>query len=242
MTRLAAFRLMSSRRNAIFALLIAVAVHAGLALGLVAYFRHAPGPEALATLDLSSVDLSFAEKDDETAAVTPSLPSVAEPKPPRPKAVEAPPPPEDLTLPRPPDPAAMRFAEPAETHPVMKTPEKAVEKPKEPQARPAVAAPSAPAVAPKQARVDAPPKPKRTIRPDYPRRARQRGEEGEVTLEICVDAEGRVDAVEVVGSSGFAELDEAAVRAARAARFTPARSGDRSVASTARLKLAFRLR
>lgn len=233
---------MTSSRNAFFAVLIAVAVHAGLALGLVAYFRHAPGPDALATLDLSSVDLSFAEQDDETAAVAPSMPSVAEPAPPQPKAVEAPPPPEERALPRPPDPAAMTFAEPEETRPDMKTPEKVIEKPKEPVAPPKVAAPSAPAAAPKQARVDAPPKPRRTIRPDYPRRARQRGEEGEVTLEIRVDAEGRVDSVEVVGSSGFADLDEAAVRAARAARFTPARSGDRSVASTARLKLAFRLK
>ena len=233
---------MTSSCNAFFAVLIAVAVHVGLALGLVAYFRHAPEPEALATLDLSSVDLSFAERDDEMAAVAPSMPSVAEPKPPQPKSVEAPPPPEDRALPRPPDPAAMTFAEPEETRPVMKTPETVFEKQKEPETPTKVAAPSAPAAAPKQARVDAPPKPKRTIRPDYPRRARQRGQEGEVTLEIRVDAEGRVDSVEVVGSSGFAELDDAAVRAARAARFTPAKSGERSVASKARLTLAFRLK
>lgn len=233
---------MSSSRNVILAILIAVAVHVGLALGLVAYFRYAPEPEALATLDLSSVDLSFAEQDDETAAVAPSMPSAAGPSPPQPKSVEAPPPPVDLSRPQPPDPAAMTFAEPEETRPVMKTPETAVEKPIKPEAPPKAAAPSAPAVAPKQARVDAPPKPRRTIRPDYPRLARQRGEQGEVTLEIRVDAEGRVDSVEIVGSSGFAELDDAAVRAARAARFTPAKSGDRSVASTARLTLAFRLK
>ena len=41
---------------------------------------------------------------------------------------------------------------------------------------------------------------------------------------------------------GFPELDEAAVRAARAAKFSPARSGRDPVASTARLKLQFKLK
>ena len=97
-------------------------------------------------------------------------------------------------------------------------------------------------MAPRQARLDAPPKPKRNIRPDYPKGARQRGEQGDVILEIRVNAEGTVDDVKVVTSSGFAELDEAAVKAARAAKFSPARSGHVPVASTARLKLQFKLK
>ena len=96
--------------------------------------------------------------------------------------------------------------------------------------------------APRQARLDAPPKPKRNIKPDYPKEARQRGEQGDVVVEIRVNAEGTVDAVTVAASSGFPELDEAAVRAARAAKFSPARSGRDPVASTARLKLQFKLK
>ena len=63
-----------------------------------------------------------------------------------------------------------------------------------------------------------------------------------VVLEIRVNAEGTVDDVKVATSSGFAELDEAAVKAARAAKFSPARSGHDLVASTARLKLQFKLK
>jgi protein TonB len=97
-------------------------------------------------------------------------------------------------------------------------------------------------VAPKQARIDAPPKPLRTIKPDYPKGARQRGEEGDVVLELHVTAQGTVDEVKIVRSSGFGELDSAALRAARTARFTPAKRGRDAVASTARLTLTFTLK
>ena len=90
--------------------------------------------------------------------------------------------------------------------------------------------------------MDAPPKPKRNIKPDYPKGARQRGEQGDVILEIRVNAEGTVDDVRVATSSGFTELDEAAIRAAKAAKFSPARSRHGPVASTARLKLQFKLK
>ena len=99
-----------------------------------------------------------------------------------------------------------------------------------------------PQEAPRQARIDAPPRPKKTIRPHYPDGARRRGEQGDVVLEIRVEEDGSVGDVKVVTPSGFGELDDAAVRAVRAARFTPARSGDAAVASTARLTLTFRLK
>ena len=98
-----------------------------------------------------------------------------------------------------------------------------------------------PVPAPKQARVDAPPRPLKTIRPDYPEGARQRNEEGDVTLELAISAKGRVDSVTVVKSCGFAELDAAAVRAAQRARFTPAKSRSMAVAATARLTISFKL-
>ena len=69
-----------------------------------------------------------------------------------------------------------------------------------------------------------------------------RGEEGDVVLSLHVTASGEVDRVEVVASSGFADLDEAAVKAAQKARFTPARSGSRRVDAHARLTLTFKLR
>ena len=68
------------------------------------------------------------------------------------------------------------------------------------------------------------------------------GIEGETTLELTVDAAGRVSSVTVAVSSGHPELDVAAVRAVKAAEFTPAQSGGSPVESSARLKLVFRLK
>ena len=154
------------------------------------------------------------------------MPEVEPPKPREEKPPEA----ERAEDPLPPDPAAPKLAEPEPEREQMETPN--IPPP----------APPAPAVAPKQAKIDAPPKPHKTIKPDYPKGARQRGEQGEVILEIRVNAAGIVDRVDIVSSCGFPELDEAAVRAARTARFTPAKSGGSPVASTARLKLDFKLK
>ena len=211
------------------AIIASVAAHGLVAVGIVAYMKYAPGPTAVATLDLSSVDLSFAEDEDETAAVSPTMPAMPEVEPPKPRE-EKPPEAERAEDPLPPDPSAPKLAEPEPEREQMETPN--IPPP----------APPAPAVAPKQAKIDAPPKPHKTIKPDYPKGARQRGEQGEVILEIRVNAAGIVDHVDIVSSCGFSELDEAAVRAARTARFTPAKSGGSPVASTARLKLDFKLK
>ena len=211
------------------AIIASVAAHGLVAVGIVAYMKYAPGPTAVATLDLSSVDLSFAEDEDETAAVSPTMPAMPEVEPPKPRE-EKPPEAERAEDPLPPDPAAPKLAEPEPERERMETPE--IPPP----------SPPAPAVAPKQAKIDAPPKPHKAIKPDYPKGARQRGEQGDVVLEIRVNAAGIVDRVDVISPSGFSELDEAAVRAARAARFTPAKSGGSAVASTARLTLTFKLK
>ena len=211
------------------AIVASVAVHGLVAVGIVAYMKYAPGPTAIATLDLSSVDLSFAEDEDETAAVSPTMPAAPEVEPLKPRE-EKPPEAEKAEDPLPPDPTAPKLVEPEPEREQMETP--SIPPP----------SPPAPAVAPKQAKIDAPPKPHKTIKPDYPKGARQRGEQGDVVLEIRVNAAGIVDRVDIVFSCGFSELDEAAVRAARTARFTPAKSGGSPVASTARLTLNFKLK
>lgn len=216
---------------------VSILLHGLVAVGLVAYLEYAPHPDVLATLDLSSVELSFAEEVQEIAAVAP-MPAAAERRPPKPK-VDEPPPEAKLEKPLPPDAGEVRFPEPKEDA-RLKT--KDVKKKDERRETKDVKAVSAPTVAPRQARLDAPPRPKRNIRPDYPKGARQRGEQGDVVLEIRVNAEGTVDDVKVATSSGFVELDEAAVKAAKAAKFSPARSGRDPVASTARLKLQFKLK
>ena len=217
--------------RAIVAILVSILIHGLIAAGLIAYLEYAPQPDVLATLDLTSVELSFAEEEQETAAVAPQLPaSQAASKPPQ----DEKPPEVKSEKPLPPDPPSPKFPEPKETVEKMKA-EKVHSTPTH------STCPSSP-VAPRQARLDAPPKPKRNIRPDYPKGARQRGEQGDVVLEIRVNAEGTVDGVKVAVSSGFAELDEAAIKATKAAKFSPARSGHDPVASTARLTLKFKLR
>ncbi len=220
---------------------VSIALHGVLAAGIAVLVSRAPGPSALATLDLSSVDLSFAEEEDATAAAVPSAPEPA-PEPAVPPA-EGPPIAERPDDPPPPRPEPPVPPEPAPDREQMTAPElpPVPDEPQKPKEERPQAAPS-PAAAPRQAKIDAPPKPRRAIRPDYPKGARQRGEQGNVVLEIRVGAEGAVDGVEVVSSCGFPELDEAAVRAAKEARFTPAKAGGSPVASTARLSLLFRLR
>ena len=213
-------------KNLILALAASLLLHGLVAVGLVAYLEYAPQPDVLATLDLSSVELSFAEQVEETAAVAPTPAAAAERRTPKPK-VDEPPPKAKLEKSLPPEAGEIKFPEPREDARLQTEDAKAV---------------SVPTAAPRQARLDAPPKPKRNIRPDYPKGARQRGEQGDVVLEIRVNAEGTVDGVKVAVSSGFAELDEAAIKAAKAARFSPARSGHDAVASTARLKLQFKLK
>jgi protein TonB len=213
------------------ALCISIALHGMIAVGIVAYLEYAPVPENLVALDLSSVELSFAEQDDESAPVSSSIPAPAPAEPPTPRK-EKPPSPDtdepDLQVP--PSAGEAHVPEPEPEHETMKTPE--IPPPSE----------AAPEIAPKQARIDAPPKPEKTIRPQYPRSARLRGEQGDVVMEMHIDENGTVDLVEVASSSGFPELDEAAVRAVRSARFTPAKSDGKSVASTARVTLTFRLK
>lgn len=225
------------------AILLSVLFHATLAAALALYVEYAPAPDALAQLDLTSVELSFAETEDETAAVQPArasapdepVPDVPPPEPERPPESE---PPKEL----PPELDALKLPDPQPERPPLETPKVAPPK-EEPPPRPPVAASApAPAVAPRQARVDAPPRPRKSIRPDYPKGSRLRGEQGDVLLEIGVAAQGTVSHVAVVASSGFPELDESAVKAARAARFHPARAGGQAISSTVRLTLKFRLR
>lgn len=208
-----------------WAIVIALAVHALIALALVVYVEFGIESETSVTLDLSSVELSFADEADETApsrsaverAPQPSLP----PETPRPAAEP------DLPDELPPDPAAFKLPEPE------------VERPRMAVAEPA---PDEPQAAPRQAKIDAPPRPKKAIRPEYPRLSRLRGEQGDVIVEIVVNERGTVDEVTVVASSGYSELDAAAVKAAKAAKFNPAKADGAAVRSTARLTLNFQLK
>ena len=237
------------------ALSLSLAVHALVALAAAWWLEDSSGPYDLVALDLSSVELSFAESVEESAAPTAAAAagggSTAEAQPrtvprevPRPEfeppAVELSVPIEDFTPP-PPEPvnaeivpSKMAESKNAEIKPLeMTEPEKAES---EPAPTPTAAA------APRQARIDAPPRLKANIKPDYPLESRRRGEAGDVVLELEIGPDGKAAEVRVVASPGFPLLEEAAVKAVRRARFKPATANGSPVSATIRLTLNFRLK
>ena len=209
----------------------ALAVHAFLAAAIVLYIDYAPRPTVTAELDLSSVELSFSDEKLENPTTVATLPPAARHEVPAPKPIELPPEvrPEKAL---PPDPSDYKFPEPKVETKIQ---------PSQPSQTPQPSQPSQPSSL-SQARVDAPPRPRRAIRPEYPKGARLRGEQGNVILEIEIGADGVCVAAKVAVSCGFAELDAAAVKAALAARFVPAKAGNSPVSSVARLTLSFRLK
>jgi len=80
-----------------------------------------------------------------------------------------------------------------------------------------------------------------TAVPEYPRRARQMGIEGAVTLEVDVDLAGVPQAVRVISSSGRTDMDQAAKEAVLQWRFAPAASEAEPAVRKAVIVIAFRL-
>ena len=80
------------------------------------------------------------------------------------------------------------------------------------------------------------------IVPVYPRAARRKGHEGNVTVAAVVTETGVVASADVVASSGYVELDDAALAAVRTARFAPATEEGVCVSGRVRLVIAFKLK
>jgi protein TonB len=59
------------------------------------------------------------------------------------------------------------------------------------------------------------------VKPIYSKRAKQQGWEGTVVLSFLVDANGNVFNIQVVRSSGYADLDNAAIQALEQWKFAP---------------------
>ena len=90
---------------------------------------------------------------------------------------------------------------------------------------------------------DTPPRPiKKTIKIVYPELLKKAGIEGKVILWLHLDEKGKVDKILVNISSGNAALDDAAVKAMRAARFTPALQRDTAVPVWIQYPVTFKLK
>lgn len=77
--------------------------------------------------------------------------------------------------------------------------------------------------------------------PYYPPQMVREGAEGTVVLSIYILADGRVGEVKLVSSSGYAKLDESAMREAKKWRFVPGTSDGRPLAMWKKLPVTFRL-
>lgn len=77
--------------------------------------------------------------------------------------------------------------------------------------------------------------------PEYPRRSRRAGETGKVVLRVLVTPDGGAGEVRLHDSSGFEQLDEAAIAAVQRWRFVAARKGDTAVAAWVVVPLRFDL-
>jgi len=83
---------------------------------------------------------------------------------------------------------------------------------------------------------------KAKVEPVYPPEARRRGLEGEVRVRVKITDSGRVEAAEVLRSSGYASMDKAALEAARRMSFNPARRGGDTVSDVANITFRFSLK
>lgn len=92
-----------------------------------------------------------------------------------------------------------------------------------------------------EAQGDALPRPLENPPPQYPPSAVAARQEGTVILRLQISAEGRVEHLEIVQSSGHLSLDAAAFNAVRMWTFEPAASSGRKVGSVSRMSVHFQL-
>ena len=90
-------------------------------------------------------------------------------------------------------------------------------------------------------RVEREAKPMQIARASYPPMALRMGWEGDVTLKIEVDPEGKVTKAEIIKSGGPG-FDEEAVKAATQSRFEPAQRDGQNIAAEFSYIYRFRLR
>lgn len=80
------------------------------------------------------------------------------------------------------------------------------------------------------------------VEPRYPRDSRLAGREGVVRLRLRIGADGALRQIEIAVGSGDAALDRAAVTAATASTYRPARVGGRPVEAAVESTYRFELR
>jgi len=75
--------------------------------------------------------------------------------------------------------------------------------------------------------------------PIYPPLSRRLNENGSVMLNVLINANGRAEQIFIEESSGFERLDNAAINAVKKWNFIPAKIGDESIKSWAKVPINF---
>ena len=75
----------------------------------------------------------------------------------------------------------------------------------------------------------------------YPKRARRKGYEGTVVLEVLVNRNGKVDDLRILASSGYAILDRSAVTSVKTWSFKPAKKGKDTIDMWVKVPVRFKL-
>ena len=88
---------------------------------------------------------------------------------------------------------------------------------------------------------DEPPQLRHLPSPEYPLGVTVRGDEGVAMVKALVDTNGEIISVEILESSGYIELDQGAIKAARKARFKPAKHKGYPIRTYVSLPYTFRL-
>ncbi|VVD80502.1 energy transducer TonB [Pandoraea iniqua] len=165
-----------------------------------------------------------------TPAPTPPQPAPPKPQPEPPKPKVAPPPPKPRVQPQ---NAITQKAEPVAPPAPAEPTQTAAPTPPAPPAPTPAPAPSGP-IEGLAVKCDEP-------RVVYPTQSRRVGEEGTVTLRLVIDTRGVVSTANIVKSSGFPRLDQAARTAALAMRCAPPMQGGRAVEAAATKPFNFNL-
>ena len=239
-------------RTLLFSALIALAIH-----GFLLFVNLGMTEPSLASVE-STIEVTLVGPPETPSVEEPAAEPTPPPEPEKVEVVEPPPEPEpEPVIETPPEPEPAPELEPPEEieTPTKPPPAKLVEetqyiahpveststgKPSEsPQpAKPEMSQPAGGAVAP----IDVEPAYMYNPKPPYPRAARRLGQEGRIMLLVEVRASGRVGKVEIETSSGYDILDNAAVKAVRKWRFSPARLGRRPVSAWVKIPVEFDLR
>jgi periplasmic protein TonB len=162
---------------------------------------------------------------------------IEEVKPPPPPELEPPPPPPKMTAPPPP------FIPPPEvavaTPPTQTIAAVSNVKPD----NPTFARPQPPVTAPAQgpSRTNAVVDFSTCAKPDYPRNSQRNEEQGTVTLQFLIGVDGSVKDAKIDKTSGFRELDKAALRGLSQCKFKPAMIDGRTAETWSNVQYVWRL-